>query len=130
MKKKSLAILLVLLSFFAANAQEKNTITFGSDFVSSYVWRAVTFDRTPNIQPWATYSKGGFSLGYWGSYNLQGSYYETDFWASYTIGSVTLVAYDYHADFTKKYFDFERYGRDLALSMNGNFTNYGFIRQF
>ena len=30
----------------------------------------------------------------------------------------------------KKYFDFERYGRDLALSMNGNFTNYGYIRQF
>lgn len=28
----------------------------------------------------------------------------------------------------EKYFDFERYGKDVVLSMNGRFTNYGFIR--
>ena len=30
----------------------------------------------------------------------------------------------------ERYFDFERYGRDLALSINGNFSSYGFIKQF
>ena len=38
---------------------------------------------------------------------------------------------DFHNDeILKKYFDFERYGRDLALSINGNFSSYGFIKQF
>lgn len=38
---------------------------------------------------------------------------------------------DFHNDeVLKKYFDFERYGRDLALSINSNFTSYGFIKQF
>lgn len=27
-------------------------------------------------------------------------------------------------------FDFESYGRDLALSINGYFSSYGFIKQF
>lgn len=36
---------------------------------------------------------------------------------------------DFHNNETlKKYFDFERYGEDMVLSMNGRFTNYGFIR--
>lgn len=36
---------------------------------------------------------------------------------------------DFHNNETlKKYFDFERYGKDVALSMNGRFTNYGFIQ--
>lgn len=39
----------------------------------------------------------------------------------------TLGFYD---EILKKYFDFERYGRDLALSINGNFSSYGFIKQF
>lgn len=36
---------------------------------------------------------------------------------------------DFHNNETlKKYFDFERYGKDMALSINGRFTNYGFIQ--
>lgn len=36
---------------------------------------------------------------------------------------------DFHNNETlKKYFDFERYGKDMALSINGHFTNYGFIQ--
>lgn len=30
----------------------------------------------------------------------------------------------------ERYFDFESYGRDLALSINGYFSSYGFIKQF
>ena len=84
------------------------TIIFGADLMSRYVWRGIDFGNSPAIQPNLSFAWKGLSLGAWGSYAFAkhsielndtvvdgGTYAETDLFISYTIGSFTLMVFDY-----------------------------------
>jgi len=68
-KIKLLAICVIaVLSTMNVKAQ----FAVGTDIVSSYVWRGVAQDRTvtgnpslgsPNIQPYVSFTTGGFTIG-------------------------------------------------------------------
>lgn len=82
--------LLLLLSIgplfgaFAQEESEKNSNTdLGVDIVSSYIWRGLLVDPTPNIQGWGEFGFKGFSMGAWASTNFTGTYIETDFYLGY-----------------------------------------------
>lgn len=83
------------------------------------------FSAYENIEDINYYAE---QLKFWDKYTLRAAYDEKTLGLYY---ASRINCINFHDDeVLKKYFDFERYGRDLALSMNGNFTNYGYIRQF
>lgn len=98
------------LSFLVTAQQSKGSFSVGADIVSSYVWRGVPQDvtypkGTPNIQPFAAYTIGGFTIGAWGSGSFTGTVKEFDLYATYAISglfSVTLT--DYNWNFAQSYF--------------------------
>ena len=83
------------LSAFAQEGSAK--FDLGTDLVSRYVWRGTDFGNSPAIQPWATYSNAGFTIGAWGSYSTNSnSMQEADLFVSYDIKEiVTLTVTDY-----------------------------------
>jgi len=80
----------------------------GVDIVSSYVWRGVAQgSNEPNIQPSASYTICGLSIGAWGSGNLSGSLKEFDIYATYALSSkISVTLTDYNWIFSKGYFDY------------------------
>jgi len=68
---------------------------FSADIVSRYVWRGMLFGGTPHVQLTASYSKGGFSAGVWGSYGVAMPFYEIDLFASYSLSAFTFTIFDY-----------------------------------
>lgn len=107
--KKSFLILIFCLWAGFSMAQENAKgwgLHVGADVVSSYVWRGVQFDATPNIQPVLELSKGGFAVGAWGSYNFTGTYAEPDFYLSYATKHVAFVLNDYHFFAGKDFFNY------------------------
>lgn len=70
----------------------------GTDLVSSYLWRGCE-NAGASIQPYASVSVKGLTIGTWGSvafekYGLK----EIDLYASYTLGSFTVGISDYWWD--------------------------------
>lgn len=71
-------------------------IVFGSDLVSSYIWRGF-YNAGASIQPTLAMKVGGFSLTAWGSVDFaSSSYKEADLTAAYTIGGLTVSLTDYY----------------------------------
>jgi len=85
------------------NKTSEDGINIFADIVSSYMWRGLCFDLSPNIQPTFSYTKGNLEFGFWGSPNILGTYRETDLYASYSLKNITLVVYDYFSS-NKSYF--------------------------
>ncbi len=115
MKTISKILLTFILAIFTTTtfAQEsKGSFSVGADIVSSYVWRGLPQDATnpkgsPNIQPFVSYSIGGFTIGAWGSGSFTGSVKEVDLYATYAFSdalSITLT--DYNWNFSKSHFDY------------------------
>lgn len=80
-----------------------------TDLVSSYIWRGIIADQSPNIQPAIAWQKGGFEAGAWGSYNFTGTYKEVDLYAMYTYAHFSACITDYSwSPFIDKvqYFDY------------------------
>jgi len=99
-KMKVLAICAIaVLSTMSVKAQ----FSTGADIVSSYVWRGVPQESnskagTPNIQPYASFTTGGFTIGSWASSSFSGNVKEVDLYATYVFSplfSVTLTDYNY-----------------------------------
>ena len=106
-KIRLVAILAIaVLTITSAKAQ----FATGADIVSSYVWRGVPQESTkgtPNIQPFVSYTIGGFTVGSWASSSLLGNVKEVDLYATYTISPALAVTItDYNWGFTKSYFDY------------------------
>jgi len=105
---------LLLLSVTVSTTAQETTSNFGvgADIVSSYVWRGVPQDvtnpkGTPNIQPYASYTIGGLTIGTWGSSSFTGTVKEFDLYATYVLSdlfSVTLT--DYNWNFSQGYFNY------------------------
>jgi len=111
MKKKITLVVFALLAIctLKSTAQESSWST-GVDLYSSYVWRGAKFGSGPAMQPTVKYSKGGFSIGAWGSYCFStNEAMEADLFASYgfSLGessSLTFTVTDYYFP-TAAYFD-------------------------
>lgn len=64
------------------------TVSFGSDFMSRYVWRGTDVGRSPSIQPALSFTRGGFEVGTSAAYPLFSESFEADehdFYVSYSV---------------------------------------------
>nr|WP_321451281.1 hypothetical protein [uncultured Carboxylicivirga sp.] len=99
MKMKNV-VLIFLISIIPMHitAQEnaKADLSLGVDLYSRYVWRGLLFSDAPNIQPYISISKSGFSLTAWGSYATSKNYAEVDLFLSYTFKGLTIGVSDYY----------------------------------
>lgn len=128
----ALGLLLLFSSFRAVYAQDekKSNLDVGSDFVSRYVWRGTDFGNSPSIQPYLSYSIGGFEIGTWGSVSMNGAdMQEVDLYASYTfvkdMFSVGVIDYFFPSSMVtmNRYFDYSESATghifEGSLSFNG-----------
>ena len=123
MKKFLLLSILVVVSVVSALAQEETALeeskeahegkvylNVGADLVSRYIWRGQNFGKSAAIQPTASISVFGFTLGAWGSYafsrhslqiddstSITYNYSELDLFLSYRYKYFTLMLFDYYA---------------------------------
>lgn len=79
----------------------------GADIVSSYLWRGLMLDPTPNMQGWGEFGIGSLTIGAWASSNFTGTFLETDLYASYNFGPVDIVFTDYYVGW-ENYFKFKK----------------------
>lgn len=95
-KVKRIALMTMAIVPLAVGAQDKVEASVGADVVSSYIWRGQNLGNAA-IQPTASVSYKGFSLGAWGSYGIVNSddTKELDFTASYSAGGFTVAVTDY-----------------------------------
>ncbi len=111
-----LLIATLLYSPINLQAQEEESgspFSLGADLVSSYVWRGSKSGTGPNIQPYIEFSKGGFTLGAWGttSFHDLGDIPEVDLYASYAFDcGLSFGITDYYFQGTP----FFRYSTDSA----------------
>lgn len=93
---KSTVVMAAVAFPLAAGAQDKAEASVGADVVSSYIWRGQDLGNAA-IQPSASVSYKGFSIGAWGSYGIvdSGDVKELDFTAGYTTGGFTVAITDY-----------------------------------
>lgn len=102
MKKSSLIICAVLLASttLAQEPEKESGISFtgGADFVSSYVWRGVVLNSSPDVQPYLNFNAGNFSAGFWTSQSFDGKFKEFDLSASYKIGQFKVLVTDYFSN--------------------------------
>lgn len=121
-KMKIWAIAMIaVLTTMGVKAQ---SLEVGADVVSSYVWRGTQFSGL-SVQPGVTFSKGGFSLGAWGSAGLDG-FLEMDLFASYEFDfGLSVGITDYYFPGTD-YFDLSK-----ATGAHGFELNLGYgIKDF
>ena len=96
MKKSFTAILAVSVVGLASGticAQPKADISVGGDLVSTYVWRGV-YQSGFSLQPGISLSVGGFSIGAWGSTDLD-NFKEVDLSVGYSAGGFSVGVTDY-----------------------------------
>jgi uncharacterized protein (TIGR02001 family) len=100
----TLFLLSAMLLFIETNITAQDALakdstspfSVGADVVSTYVWRGSAFSG-PSIQPSVKYTKGGFSVGIWGSVDFAGTYAEADPFISYTAPfGLTVGVSDYY----------------------------------
>ena len=84
------------LLFAQKTTQDKIDVSFGTDLVSSYIWRG-SYNAGASLQPFLGMKTGGFSLTAWGSVDFAASdYKEADLTAAYAIGGFTFSLTDYY----------------------------------
>ena len=54
----------------AQDSTNKAKINISADIVSTYIWRGIVSDQSPNIQPTMSLGLGNFTLGAWASGNF------------------------------------------------------------
>lgn len=109
--KKSTQLFVALsFAFAATSVSAQDGFSTGADLVSSYVWRGVEQgSNEPNIQPYASYTLGNFTIGAWGSGNFSSTLKELDLYATYAFSSnLAVTISDYNWSFTKSYFNYAK----------------------
>ncbi|MBC8315849.1 MAG: hypothetical protein H8E51_10130 [Bacteroidetes bacterium] len=123
MKRFVLLSILIVVSMFTVLAQEETALqeskqvepgkvllNIGADLASRYIWRGQNFGKSAAIQPTASISAFGLTLGAWGSYafsrhslqlddstSITYNYSELDLFISYRYKYFTLMLFDYYA---------------------------------
>lgn len=79
------------------SSENKNGIEMEvtADIVSRYVWRGLSIDNAPNIQPSLAFAWNNIELGLWNSVSTVTSYNELDVYLKYTIGGFSFTLADY-----------------------------------
>jgi uncharacterized protein (TIGR02001 family) len=118
---KKIAIAMVVLA--ATSSVKAQEFKASADVVSSYVWRGTKFSDV-SIQPTLDFTKGGFSIGAWGSTGFDG-FIEADLYAKYAFGfGLTVGVTDYYYPGTS-YFDFTKATGGHGLEVNLGYTTGG-----
>ncbi len=92
-KMKVLAIAVIAMISMVAKAQ---SLSVGSDLVSSYVWRGVQYSGV-SVQPAIDFTAGNLTVGAWGSVSLDNTYMEMDLYTSYAFDfGLTAGLTDYY----------------------------------
>jgi len=113
MKEFLIVIFLITCSIsFNVQAKDKGkyNISFGADFVSTYVWRG-SYQAGMSIQPAMDFTIGGFTAGAWGSVEAAGfDYKEVDLTVNYSFKNFTIGFFDYWVGGERNYnyFDFSK----------------------
>lgn len=108
---KRIKFFAVVIMVLALTSSVKAQFSTGADIVSGYVWRGVdqAGGTTPNIQPYAAFTAGKFTIGSWASSSFTGSLKEVDLYATFAISSVfalTITDYNYNFGTQPNYFDY------------------------
>lgn len=144
MKKTSLNLLLAIIlmlpiSVIAQEVEEsevavssaedtESPFTAGVDIVSSYVWRGVQLGGT-SLQPFVEFSKSGFTIGGWGTYDVSnfGGWTEGDLYVSYGFDfGLTLGITDYYFHEAGSWLEFEDEISSHAIEINAGYEVSGF----
>ena len=112
---KSLLLLsiaaLLTLNALAGNEPKKTDVSLSVDVVSRHVWRGRFSGNAPCIEPTLNFQTGKFSYGVWGSYALDETYQEVDFYLQYNTPLFQFSVYDFYCpntDFENSdFFDFD-----------------------
>jgi hypothetical protein len=90
-------ILICFCSVLKSQEADSSSFSLNADFVSRYAWRGLLLSASPNIQPYASLTKGQFTFGTWGSYGLNDNYAEIDLYVQWQYKNFGLAVYDYCA---------------------------------
>jgi len=124
--KKLKVLAICAIAVLATTSIRAQGFSTGADLVSSYVWRGIPQEGTkgtPNIQPYASYTIGGFTIGAWASSSFIGNVKEVDLYATYAISSLfSVTVTDYNWGFTNSYFN---YGTGTDHNFEGTFSYAG-----
>ena len=109
--------------------------SYGADVVSSYIWRGFTENTTPNVQPTASFTYGGLTLGAWGSESFDGKYKEVDFSVAYAFNnlfSIAITDYDWNTlqTGTLKYGNYFAYKNDSTGHVFEGTISYAGVKAF
>lgn len=92
-------VILVLISPCEMKAQDQESgsnVDVTLDIVSNYVWRGTRYGQGVHFQPGLSFSKGGLTLGVWGSTDMNG-YAEADPYLSFSFPfGMSLGITDYY----------------------------------
>lgn len=117
-------LLLLLCSFVLNITKAQDSIqtcsfSLNADLVSRYIWRGQLYSAAFNIQPYASFTKGQFTFGTWGTYALDNSYSEIDFYVSWQFKNFGLTVSDYctldEVSGETRYFSFKKNTTPHAL---------------
>ena len=119
MKKVKIIMIVMLTGIFSLHIRAQSVST-GLDLVSTYVWRGTKLSGA-SIQPLLQFTKGGFSIGSWGSAGFDG-FLEMDLFARYAFNfGLTAGLTDYYFPGTN-YFDYSKdtgaHGYEINLGYN------------
>ncbi|MFN8259124.1 MAG: hypothetical protein U0W24_25770 [Bacteroidales bacterium] len=79
------------------NEESESPFTVTADIVSNYIWRGSKLSPGPSIQPTLDFTKGGFSIGAWGSADFASGYAEVDPYLTYAFPfGLALTINDYY----------------------------------
>ena len=111
-----------MVSFSAANAQDKVEGSVSADVVSRYVWRGQVLGDAA-VQPSASLSYKGLSLSAWGSYGFLNTEdtKEFDLTLSYTVGGFNVGVTDYwfcYYGADNKYFEYRAHDTSHVWEAN------------
>ncbi|HEX3010233.1 MAG TPA: hypothetical protein VHO90_21735 [Bacteroidales bacterium] len=93
--KTIVAVIFITCSMQAQDSLQNSSFSLNADLVSRYVWRGQLYSAAPNIQPYASFTKGQFTVGTWGSYAIGENYSEVDFYVSWQYKNFGLSLNDY-----------------------------------
>lgn len=116
-------------SLTAQEEEASSPFDVGADVVSGYVWRG-TKVHGASIQPYLSYSIGGFEIGAWGAYEISGRSSvpaEADLYLSYGFDfGLSLGLTDYYYPGGEGYFEFSDTAGTHAFELNGGYEIGGF----
>lgn len=120
------AICLISFDLYAQEESEKESpFSFGTDIVSSYVWRGTKLSG-PALQPYLEYSIAGLTIGSWGSFGFNDQVAEADLYASYSFNyglSIGITDYYYQG---APYFRYTTDSSSHAFELNLGYEIKGF----